>query len=234
MRKLTTQEWVQRAKEVHKNAYNYCNSTYVNKRTKIIIKCNTCNTTFNQWPTDHINGCGCSKCALSVGNPKYTTKNFIEKATVIFDNKYNYSNVLFTNIEDKIEIRCNTCNEVYYQKASSHIGGHHACPCHITYSGGFKINKPALLYYLSINNGELFKIGITNRTVQERFLPYELKSIEIVRILEFSNGKDALKEEQRILSEFSEYKYVGPKVLTSGNTELFTKDILNLYKKDQL
>ena len=232
MRKLTTEVWVQRAKKIHNDDYDYANSIYVNKRTKITIKCNTCNTTFNQWPTDHINGCGCSKCAFSVGSPKYTTTILIEKAKEIFIDKYDYSHTVFTNIEDKVCIICNKCKEIRYQKASSHIQGHEACQCYVT-SAGFRNDKPAILYYLSINNGELFKIGITNRTVQERFLPYELKTIKVLSIIEFSNGKDALKQEQRILSEFSEYRYTGPKVLNSGNTELFTKDVLNLYNKDQ-
>lgn len=233
MRKLTTEEWIKRAKTKHNENYDYSDSVYINKRTKISIKCNTCSNVFEQWPTDHINGNGCNKCAWSVGSPKYTTDSFIEKAKSIFEDKYNYSNTIFTNIVDKIEVKCNTCNETHLQKASSHLQGHHPCACYTVFNGGFKVNKPAILYYLSVNNGELFKIGITNRTIEERFLPYELKIIEVIKLVTFTSGKEALKEEQRILSEFYQYRYTGPKILDSGNTELFIKDILNLYKGQQ-
>ena len=233
MRKLTTEIWVQRAKEVHNDKYDYSNSVYTNKRTKISIKCNTCNTIFNQWPTDHINGCGCSKCAWSVGNVKYTTSVFIKKAKEMFKDKYDYSNTMFISISDKVSITCNKCKESYYQKASSHMQGHETCQCYVT-AAGFRADKPAILYYLSINKGELFKIGITNRSVKERFLPYELKIIDIVHITEFNSGKEALAAEKQILEKYVKYKYTGPNVLNSGNTELFTIDVLNLYKKDQL
>ena len=44
----------------------------------------------------------------------------------------------------------------------------------------------------------------------------------------FETGKTAYEEEQRIIRKYKEYKYTGNFVLLTGNSELFTKDILEL------
>ncbi len=95
-------------------------------------------------------------------------------------------------------------------------------------ASGFRVDKPAIMYYLKINDGEVYKIGITNRTVTARFNVYDLKKIEVLKVWEFKTGKDALEQEQRIKKDFAHAKYIGEPILNDGNTELFTHDILLL------
>lgn len=92
----------------------------------------------------------------------------------------------------------------------------------------FNKDKPAILYYLSIDNGKYFKIGVTNRTVELRFSTKDLTKIEVVNTWEYVKGKDAYAREQELLNMFKEYKHVGADILDSGNSELFTVDIFNL------
>ena len=96
-------------------------------------------------------------------------------------------------------------------------------------TSGFRVNKPAILYYIKVftTSGYLYKVGITNRTIVERFHKYEQPLITILKSSKYLSGSEALLKEQMILSKFKEFKYLGPPVLSSGNTELFTKDILN-------
>lgn len=96
---------------------------------------------------------------------------------------------------------------------------------------GFNPKEKAILYYLKVEDGIAYKIGITNRTVIERFNSKDLRKIEVLSIIEFANGQDAKKEETRILKEYKKYKYQGKKLLKNGNSELFSFDILNLDKK---
>ncbi len=63
-----------------------------------------------------------------------------------------------------------------------------------------------------------------------RFSAEEYKRIEIIRIIEYPKGINALKEEQKILKKYAHAKYQGKKLLDSGNTELFDYDILELDK----
>lgn len=92
---------------------------------------------------------------------------------------------------------------------------------------GFNRNKPAILYYLKVLGGIAYKIGITNRTITERFCKKDLSKIEVLLMIEFANGSDAKKEEARILKQYKNDKYQGTKLLKDGNTELFRYDILN-------
>ena len=63
MKKLTTEEFIRRAREVHGDKYDYSQSIYVDAKTPLLIKCNTCGTIFPQVPYSHFAGCGCDKCA---------------------------------------------------------------------------------------------------------------------------------------------------------------------------
>ena len=88
--------------------------------------------------------------------------------------------------------------------------------------------KPGHVYYLAINNGEAYKIGITNRTAEERFNLTELSKIEVVWTKYFENGQDCWDMEKEILRKYKQYRYKGNPLLVSGNTELFSVDIFNL------
>ena len=101
------------------------------------------------------------------------------------------------------------------------------CPSCAKY--GFDQNKPGILYYLKfiIDGKNLYKIGITNKTIEDRFycepIPYE-----VIMQKQYLSGLLAREEEKKILTDFKSYLYTGPDLLKSGNTELFTKDVLNL------
>ncbi len=97
---------------------------------------------------------------------------------------------------------------------------------------GFDKTKPGSLYYLSINNGEAYKIGITNYTVTERYGKEDLAKIKVLKIWEFAVGKDAYVAEQYYLKEYKYARYTGPALLRSGNTELFNQDVLLLDTSD--
>ena len=52
-----------------------------------------------------------------------------------------------------------------------------------------------------------------------------MQYIQVLHQVHYKSGQDAYNEEQRILKEYKEFKYIGDKLLISGNTELFYKDI---------
>jgi len=101
---------------------------------------------------------------------------------------------------------------------------------HLDYShaGGFNPTKAGTLYYLRINNGQAYKIGITNRSVSERFNSCDLDKIEVLKTWDYPIGHDARDMETKIINDYSYAKYSGDDLLESGNTELFDRDILGL------
>ena len=65
MAKLTTEEFIAKAKAVHGDRYDYSKVEYVNATTKLCIICRK-HGAFLQAPYTHLNGHGCSKCASDV------------------------------------------------------------------------------------------------------------------------------------------------------------------------
>lgn len=62
----TLSEFVQKAKTVHGDKYDYSHITqYVNSKTKVPIECIKCSTVFYQKPHHHLGGKGCRYCKFS-------------------------------------------------------------------------------------------------------------------------------------------------------------------------
>ena len=227
MRKLTTDEWIIKAKLVHGNKYDYSKVEYVGATRQVLILCPV-HGQFLQRSGSHLEGTGWINCR----NQMYrsTTEEFIGKAVKVHSEKYDYSKVVYgTRSTDKVIITCKIHGD-FEQTPSDHLGG---AGCSSCMACGFDKSKPAYLYYLKITtdtNQVLYKIGITNRTVNERFSLMELAKIEIVKQKLYENGQDAWDWEQKLLKMYKKYKYTGPNVLDSGNTELFTVDVLAMEK----
>jgi hypothetical protein len=124
MKKLTTKEFIKRAKEIHGNKYDYSKVEYGNAKTKVCIICPE-HGEFWQNPSSHYqNKRGCSLCS---NNKKLTTKEFIKRAKEIHGNKYDYSKVEYENLHKKVCIICPEHGE-FWQNPSKHIHRKHGCP----------------------------------------------------------------------------------------------------------
>lgn len=222
--KCSTEDFVKKAIKVHLHTYDYDLVEYVNSRDHIIIICKS-HGPFKQVPKDHLQGNGCPTCGFikTTNSTRDTKTSFVLKAKNLHGDKYSYSKVNYINAHTKVQLQC-SIHGIFEQTPNHHLNGTGCPSCAIT---GFDSNKPAILYYLSINNGQAYKIGITNRTVEKRFYD-ELDKIKVLKIWDYPIGIDAYKTEQFFLKKFSAYKYTGPDLLSSGNTELFNKDILEL------
>jgi hypothetical protein len=126
-RNLTTEEWIEKAKQIHKNEegesiYDYSKVQYIKSNEKIIIICKT-HGEFPQTPNSHLNGNGCPKCA---NNVTYTTEEFIKIAKEKHGDKYDYSKIEYVNVKTKITIICKTHGE-FKQTPHSHLCGQ-GCP----------------------------------------------------------------------------------------------------------
>ena len=122
VKKLTTEEFIKRAKEIHGDKYNYNKTEYKNARTKVCIICHE-HGEFWQEPRHHLDGNGCPMCK---GVKKLTTEEFIKRAKEIHGDKYDYSKVNYKNAKEKVCIICPEHGE-FWQEASSHLSGN-GCP----------------------------------------------------------------------------------------------------------
>lgn len=175
----------------------------------------------------------CTVCSTTVRNTgismskaRKAKERFAEEASVIHNGKYSYILVDYINNRVKVNIVCPD-HGIFEQTPRDHKSGR-GCPCCAQH--GFDKTKSALLYYLKIlSDGVVaYKIGITNLSVIKRFNSTDLSKIIVVKTWDFPLGIDAYNKEQEILKLYKEFKYIGDPLLSTGNTELFTFDILGL------
>ena len=124
MRKITLEEFIRRAREIHGDKYDYSQVNLVNMTTKITIIC-PIHGPFEQLPHKHLQGNGCNKC----GNKCQDTDSFIEKARQIHGNKYNYSQVRYIDANTKVTIIC-PIHGPFEQTPALHLLGHGCKHCH--------------------------------------------------------------------------------------------------------
>lgn len=127
MHKLTNEEFIAKAQEIHGDKYDYSNSTYINSSVKICIGCSK-HGGFWQLPSVHLLGHGCPICANEEkSKTKTDTKDtFINKAIHIHGKLYDYSKVNYINSQTKTCIICPKHGE-FWQKPNNHIMGQ-GCP----------------------------------------------------------------------------------------------------------
>lgn len=63
--RLTTEEFIERARRIHGNRYDYSKVSYSNAKEKVIITCSI-HGDFIQVPNNHLNGANCPKCSKVV------------------------------------------------------------------------------------------------------------------------------------------------------------------------
>ena len=120
--RMTTEEFIKRAREVHGDKYDYSRVEYLNNTTPVIIKCPE-HGEFLQVPYVHLRGSGCQKCN---GTEKLTTEEFIKRARRVHGDKYDYSKVEYVGNHDNVCIICPKHGE-FMQTPHAHLNGQ-GCP----------------------------------------------------------------------------------------------------------
>lgn len=126
--KLTTEEFIIKAKKRHGDKYDYSKTIYINACTKVCIICPE-HGEFWQTPHNHLSGQGCPKCSIEL-NKEYkrrSVKSFIEEAKAVHGDKYDYSKVKYVNNYTKVCIICPEHGE-FWQTPNSHLSGGSGCP----------------------------------------------------------------------------------------------------------
>ena len=131
VKKLTTQEFIKRAKEIHGDKYDYSMTEYEHSQKKVEIKCNNCQEIFRIVASNHINikpsrgkASGCYNCFKQNHSVllALTTQEFIKRAKEIHGDKYDYSMTDYEHSQKKIEIICQF-HGLFEQRPSDHLSG---------------------------------------------------------------------------------------------------------------
>ena len=122
-----TENFINKAKQIHNDKYDYSKVNYVNSKTKVCIICPK-HGEFWQEPRHHLSKHGCPMCGKENSDRKQslTLNEFIEKSNQIHNGKYRYDKVNYVNAETKVCIICPKHGE-FWQAPHSHLRGQ-GCP----------------------------------------------------------------------------------------------------------
>jgi hypothetical protein len=235
---LATATFLVRAREIHGGRYDYSQTVYARSSQKVKIICPE-HGAFKQNPHDHLKY-GCNLCGYRVAAERqaHTVASFLARALEVHGNRYDYSQTVYgENGRKKISIICPT-HGVFKQQANSHLRGV-GCP-----SCGFErtrlswvrqaSGRSATLYFLRIYQLQevFYKVGITYRTVKDRFaglLSTTGYQYEILALHQ-SDAARVWDWEQSILDTFAHLSHK-PKVYFEGQSECFSncEEILAIF-----
>lgn len=249
--KLTTEQFIEKAKAVHGAKYDYSLVEYKNNKTKVIINC-PIHTTFEQRPNDHLDGRGCPLCGYeskakviaAQARQAKAKSEFVSKSQSIHGDKYTYELVDYTHSKIKVNITC-PIHGSFDMSPSNHLSGK-GCPHCANEEKGWTKSKfkdkciknnsgLGILYILGCFNTDktevFIKIGITSRSIKKRYdsktsMPYNYKVLhEITGDPEF-----IFDLETKLHKKSKNYKYSPLTPFCGSSTECFLADPTYLKK----
>ena len=128
-KKLTTEQFIERARKIHGDKYDYSKVEYNGNHTKVCIICSL-HGEFWQTPAIHLKGCECPKCIIEKNSFKQRLgiESFIKRAREIHGDKYDYSKVDYINNRTKVHIICPKHGE-FWQTPVKHLIGRGCRKC---------------------------------------------------------------------------------------------------------
>ena len=120
-------QFIEKAKKVHGDKYDYSKVEYINSQTKVCIICPE-HGEFWQEPSAHVRGHNCPKCSNIKRGDTFRSNGtkFIEQAKNVHGGKYDYSKVEYINSSTKVCIICPNHGE-FFILPQNHLLGQ-GCP----------------------------------------------------------------------------------------------------------
>lgn len=126
--KLTTEEFIKRAKSIHGKRYDYGETVYDGLHRKVNIRCPKHDIIFDLLASSHLSKkqrTGCPLCGKERMRARFadTKEQFITKAIAIHGDLYDYSKIEYVNNSTKIFIICKRHNEGWWTRPGNHTHG---------------------------------------------------------------------------------------------------------------
>ena len=137
VKRLTTQSFIERARKIHGDKYDYSLVDYKNLSTPVQIICHEKDDNGNehgvflQTPRNHLEGDRCPKCFKSV---KRTQEQFLTQAKAVHGDKYDYSKSIYKSNKTPIVITCPKHGD-FVQTPLYHLQGHGCQKCYYERAG---------------------------------------------------------------------------------------------------
>ncbi|XMO86644.1 hypothetical protein AAFN75_17805 [Algibacter sp. AS12] len=204
----TQEEFIELAKEVHGNKYDYSLAEYKGADKKVTIICKE-HGKWKQFASSHLKGHNCPNCT---GNSGLTKDEFVEKAIKQHGEIYNYDKANYVNAHQKVKIEC-PVHGFFKQAPTDHIYSNgKGCPKCKETTGERKIRLYLESQGINYKYQKRFKDCNHKTTLPfDFYLPDSKTLIEFDGIQHFKpvsiwGGEKALKSQQKrdeIKNEFA-------------------------------
>jgi hypothetical protein len=218
-RKLTTEEFITKAREVHGDEWDYSRVVYEGASRPVSIICRH-HGVFSQSPGPHVSQKqGCPECGKWKSGAARICKqdHFLSKLSINYKNTYDLASTVYQGLYRPVVVNCREHGWFQVKPCDMYKG----VGCGKCSTSGFKIDRPAYLYVLQ--SLDSVKLGITNRNPSDRAKRISsssgVKHI-VVQSFYFNLGSEAKKLES-VLLEILRKDYDNPRDVYDGYTESF-------------
>lgn len=126
---FTPEQFLEKARKIHGNRYDYSQTKYRGYRYDIKYTCPE-HGDIIQNAGDHLRGCGCKECGkirMWDNRGRVDNEGFVEKSKLVHGDRYGYEKVEYVNAKTPVTIICKKHGE-FQQTPSNHLLGC-GCPC---------------------------------------------------------------------------------------------------------
>lgn len=209
--------------------YGYDKVEFKALREDVLIYCNTHRDYFKINANNFLYSVkvGCPECIKDAReNTKLEkTEEFLKSLYATHNDTYDLSKVVYRGWKEPIEVVCKEHGSWF--PTAGNFGRGSGCPTCSELSKSMRYrDEPTLFYIFKI--GDLYKIGITTKSVSERYLGKDLNTkqfeeIEIKFEHLFDTGYPAFRLEQHLRSKYKKFLYKGDSPFrVTGVSELLT------------
>lgn len=218
--------FVENAKKIHGDKYDYTKVEYVSAKTKVCILCPV-HGEFWQKPLNHLNGCGCPKCGNEtrrLGSKKTkTTEDFINECIEKFGDRYDFSKTIYNGSHNNITVfdRLKNCEiittpttflsrnystkikvskENFINKAKEKFGDKY------DYNETEYINSKTKIRYVCPKHGEIEQLPLNHLRYGCRYCSKEINSLK--RCLTLNEFIEKAKAVHGDKYDYSEVNYI--------------------------
>ena len=231
--RFSTADFIQKAKLIFGNHYDYSETNYINHKAQVDIICPV-HGKYSQRAAEHLNGHGCNQC-------KFDAKSILQRLSpeVWMERLKSYPLITpvdtnqFSGWHNKVDLLCKihgvfsvqlgAIGEAKYLCKECAYISHQEQSIRTEFCGTI-----ATIYYVYLPQIDMYKLGVTTD------LESRLKSLgECVLIAKGEKEyTEALRLEHLAHTTLTEFQYKGrAKLIKNGSTELYKCDILPQLKR---
>jgi hypothetical protein len=124
-RRKTTEEFVAEAREVFGERFDYSEAVFSTLKAKVKLRCIEHDRWFEQRADAHLDGR--DGCPLCKPTRPLTKQEFEFRGKAIFGDRFDYTEVVYTCSDDRVQIRCKEHDCYFEQIAWGHLAGQVGC-----------------------------------------------------------------------------------------------------------